>query len=246
VLHKILVISGVALATGLALAQQRPQVKVNVLNVCSPSAEEQKEIGAALAKIPAKPAFSPDFEVARGRSSLSDQSPLLQAGPAAQMAPGPILSDWVRIRHDLTDQSAFSTVQYSFSTDAKSMIETLVLHVHDPKELVQVSIEDNASAVTSAASMLATNTPVDRIKLERFGKSSIVLARCSGSEGGPVPDQSAYEPLFRQASDVMGRYRHLLGVRYSVPEELAKVAATTRARGAVRRRPVANTSSPKK
>ncbi|MFZ0137730.1 MAG: hypothetical protein WAK89_11765, partial [Candidatus Sulfotelmatobacter sp.] len=29
-----------------------PQVKVNMLNVCTPSAEEQKEIAAALARIP--------------------------------------------------------------------------------------------------------------------------------------------------------------------------------------------------
>ena len=35
-----------------AAASQQPQVKVNMLNVCTPSAEEQKEIAAALAKIP--------------------------------------------------------------------------------------------------------------------------------------------------------------------------------------------------
>jgi hypothetical protein len=29
-----------------------PQVKVNMLNVCTPSAEEQKEIASALARIP--------------------------------------------------------------------------------------------------------------------------------------------------------------------------------------------------
>ncbi len=215
-----------ALAGSGVFAQQTPPVKVNVLNVCAPSADEQKEIGAALAKIPAKPAFSPDFEVARGRSSLSDKAQLLQAGPGAQTSEQPITSAWVRIRRDLGDQSAFSTVQYSFSADTKSMIETLVLHARDPKDLVQVSMEDNASAVTSPASMLATNTPVDRIKLERFGKPSIVLARCAGSEGGPAVDQSAYEPLFREASSVMGRYRTVLGARSIVPEEFAKVVTS--------------------
>jgi hypothetical protein len=214
------------LGSAFAWTQQQPPVKVNVLNVCTPSAEEQKEIGAALAKIPSKPVFTPDFEVARGRSSLSDKSQLFQAGPSAQMSPEPITSAWVRIRHDLSDQSVFSTVQYSFSADTKSMIETLVWHVRDAKELVQVSIEDSASAVTSPAAMLATSTPVERIKLERFGKSSVVLARCSGSEGGPAFDQSAYEPLFREASSIMARYREVLGARRAIPDELAKVVTS--------------------
>ena len=222
---KIFVVALLALASSV-FAQQQPPVKVNVLNVCTPSADEQKEIGAALAKIPAKPAFSPDFEVARGRSSLSDKSQLLQAGTNAQMSDQPITSAWVRIRRDLADQSAFSTVQYSFSADSKSMIETLVLHVREPKDLVQVSVEDSASAVTSPASMLGTNTPIDRIKLERFGKPSVVLARCTGSEGGPAVDQSAYESLFREASSVMGRYRTVLDARHIVPEELAKIVTS--------------------
>ena len=41
----------------------RPQVKVNMLNVCSPSAEEQKEIASALARVPKQPLFGNDFEV---------------------------------------------------------------------------------------------------------------------------------------------------------------------------------------
>jgi hypothetical protein len=225
VFPKILAIAVFGLAPISVLAQQ-PPVKVNVLNVCTPSADEQKEIGAALAKIPSKPVFTPDFEVARGRSSLSDKSQLFQAGANTQMSPEPITSAWVRIRQDLSEQSAFSTVQYSFSADSKSMIETLVWHVRDPKELVQVSIEDTASAVTSPAAMLATSTPVDRIKLERFGKPSVVLARCTGSEGAPAPDQSAYEPLFREASSIMDRYRELLGARRTVPDELAKIVTS--------------------
>jgi hypothetical protein len=202
-----------------------PPVKVNVLNVCTPSADEQKEIAAALSRVPKQPLFSPDFEVARGRSSLSDKAQMLQAGEGAELSSEPITAAWVRIRREFSVQSVYSNVQYSFSADTKKMIETLVLHVHDPKDLVLLAIEDSASAVTSPASMLATNTPVDRIKLERFGKSSVVLARCKGAEGGPPPDQSAYEPLFRDASAVLGRYRELLRARRTVPEELAKVVA---------------------
>jgi hypothetical protein len=85
--------------------------------------------------------------------------------------------------------------------------------------------------------MLATSTPVDRIKLERFGKPSVVLARCLGSEAGPAPDQSAYEPLFREASSIMSRYRDLLSAGRTVPDELAKVV-TSGSRKTVPRKPI--------
>jgi hypothetical protein len=51
------------------------------------------------------------------------------------------------------------------------------------------------------------------------------LARCLGAEGGPVPDQSAYEPLFHTASEVLANYRGLLSVKKIVPEELANISA---------------------
>lgn len=207
-----------------------PPVKVNVLNVCSPSADEQKEIASALAKVPAQPQFVPDFEVARGRSSLTEKAALLQPITPGNNSPAPLTAAWVRIRREFAPSTTFSNVQYSFSADAKEMIETLTLHVRDPKDLVQLSIEDSAAAVASPASMLGTNTPVGRIRLERFGKTSVVLARCAGTQGSPPPDQSAYEPLFRDASSILDRYRGLLGVRRTVPEELAKVVTSGRAR----------------
>ena len=221
-----LCLAAVIAATTLLSAQQQPQVKVNVLNVCTPSADEQKEISSALSRVPKQPVFSEDFEVARGRSSLSDNPGFLQAGQSAQLSDEPSIANWVRVRRDLGVQATFSTVQYSFSNDGKNMIETLVLHVRDPKDLVQLSIEDSASAVTSPAVMLGTSTPASRIKLERFGKSSVVLARCSASEGGPPPDQSAYEPLFSSASAIMTNYRSLLNARRTVPDELARIAAS--------------------
>jgi hypothetical protein len=213
-----------ALAVPPVFAQQ-PPVKLNVLNVCSPSAEEQKEISSALARVPRQPAFSDDFEVARGRSSLSETPGFLQAGQSAQLSGDPVVSNWVRMRREFSSPSSFSTVQYSFIHAGKNMVETLVLHLRDPKDLSLISIEDSASAVTSAAAMLAAATPATRIKLERFGKSSVVLARCSGSDGGPAPDQSAYEPLFATASALMTGYRSLLNARRTVPEELAKLTS---------------------
>jgi len=219
-------------------ASQQPQVKVNMLNVCTPSAEEQKEIAAALAKIPKQPLFSSDFEVSRGRSTLTDMPAMLEAGQAGHVAGEPSVASYVRIRREFSVQAMFSSVQYSFSNDGVNMIETLVLHVRDPKDLIQVSLEDSASSVTSSQAMLSTNTPVMRMRLERFGKASVALVRCEGVAGGPAPDQSKYEPLFHSATEVMGDYRRLLGVKTTVPEELAKIRADGTAPTSKMRKPV--------
>ena len=201
----------------------QPQVKVNMLNVCTPSAEEQKEIAAALARVPKQPLFSDDFEISHGRSTLTEPPNFLQPGSGTKMSDEPSVASYVRIRREFSVQALFASVQYSFSNDGQNMIETLVLHVRDPKDLIQVSMEDSASAISSAEAMVAANTPASRIRLERFGKSSIALARCGASENGPAPDQSAYEPLFHSASQVLTDYRGLLGVKRTVPGELAQI-----------------------
>ena len=232
----------------LASAQQsaQPPVKLNMLNVCSPSPEEQQEIASALAKIPKQPLFSPDFEVDRGRSTL-DQSPdFLKAGASAQFSADSGTADWVRIRREFSVQALFSTVQYSFSRDPKNMVETLIFHVRDPKDLMQVAIEDNASAVTSPTTMLSTSTPASRIKLERFGKSSVVLARCPGTEGNPPPDQSAYEPLFQSATAIVSNYRDLLAAKSTVPAELARVKSLEATKAKPAAKPPAKKTAPEK
>ncbi|HEY1262284.1 MAG TPA: hypothetical protein VGF06_02105 [Terriglobales bacterium] len=212
---------------GLLLAQSsQPPVKVNVLNVCTPSAEEKQELAAALAKIPRQPLFGADFEVDRGRSTLDQTPDFLQAGQGAQVSSEPSVANWVRIRREFGVQAMFSTVQYSFSLDARNMSETLTFRAREAKDILQVTIEDAASAVTSPAVMLGASTPASRIRLERFGKSSVVLARCSGAEGGPAPDQSAYEPLFQSATGIVSHYRALLDARRTVPDELARVTAS--------------------
>lgn len=207
-----------------------PQVKVNVLNVCTPSAEEQKEISSALARVPKQPLFATDFEISRGRSTLSDMPNFLQPGQGTHVADEAPVASYVRIRREFSVQALFSSVQYSFSDDGQNMVETLVLHVRDPKDLIEVSLEDSASSVTTAVAMLTANTPASRVRLERFGKSSVALVRCSASENGPAPDQSAYEPLFRSASEVLADYRTLLDAKRTVPEELAKIAGKSKAK----------------
>jgi hypothetical protein len=221
-----------------AASPSQPQVKVNLLNVCTPSPEDQHQLASALSRIPKQPLFTQDFEVDRGRSILDQKPTFLQQGDTAQITAGTATATWVRVRREFSVQAMFSAVQYSFSQDAKSMDETLVFRVRDPKEFLEVAIEDNASSVTTPAAMLSTNTPARRIKLERFGKSSVVLARCQGAENGPVPDQSAYEPLFQSATAIVANYRDLLGARHTIPDELnrtnllggAKAAAKPKAK----------------
>ncbi|MGB9205443.1 MAG: hypothetical protein WCB94_15905 [Terriglobales bacterium] len=235
-LHKILILTAATALVSAAPAQQppvntqQPPVKVSVLNVCAPSADEQKELSAALAKIPGKPVFSADYEVSRGHSTLDASTPI----PGMPPLPAGAVSaaDYVRVRREFPGATLFSNVQYSFSVDATNMVETLVLRVRDPKDLMEVSIEDSASSVVSAAAMLSASTPVSRVRLERFGKSSVALARCSGAEGNPATVQSAYEPIFRAASSIMERYRDALGARKMVPEELAHLRAGSPAKAA--------------
>jgi hypothetical protein len=231
---KIFAIIAIAVAPYLSLAQEsappKPQVKVNVLNVCSPSAAEQQEISSALARIPKRPSFSQDFEVDRGRSVLDPNTNpitgMANATAAPANSPEQALAEFVRIRRDFPNGQTFSTAQYSFSRDKEQMVETLVFRLREAKDLLEISIESSASSVTTPATMLTAATPAGRIKLERFGKSSVVLARCSGSNGGPAPDQSAFESLFASASSILSDYRGLLDARTLIPAELARISGS--------------------
>lgn len=182
-------------------AKQAPPVRVNILNVCAPSPDEQKEMSAALARIPPQPAFGPDFEVTRGHTTLAD-------GPA---------SNWVRLRREYRKSVPLLAAQFVFSSDSRNNKESLVFYSREAKDVMQVSLEDEVAAGTPPASVLAANTPVDHVRVERFGKPSLVLARC------PNVDQSAHEPLFRAASQLMTAYRDGMNARQIVPVELARL-----------------------
>lgn len=179
-------ISGAQEAPPAAPAGQSPQVKYTYLNVCTPGEAEQKEMAAALEKVPLSLPFSGDFEVTRGRTSLADAMP----------------AKYVRVRRDVAGDNLFSNVQYSLSHDSEKMVETLVFKVKEPKDLLLVSIEDQMTAGTNVPGMaLAVNTPASRIKLERFGKASLVLTVCEQA------DQAEYRPLFDRASKLLAAYR---------------------------------------
>ncbi len=202
--------------TGAHEKPAQPQVRVNYLNVCNPSDAEKAEIAATLDKLPLKPKFAVDYEISRGRSTM-DESGLIAAGEGAKMSEGPpSVSRWVRVRKEFPDGFALSNVQYSFSVNEQKVVETLVFRSREQKDVIQVSLSDNVVAPPVPTQVVTASTPVDRIRLERFGKSSLVLARC------PTADQSAYEPLFQKASNILNLYRDLLGVRKIVPQELPR------------------------
>jgi hypothetical protein len=179
--------------------QNQPPMKVNVLNVCSPSSDEQAVLRDALAKAKAATPLAADFEIARGRATLKDAPP----------------SKYVRLRRDVGPQSPWETAQYSMSRDPQNTVETLVLRLRDPKEFHELSIEDRVSSdAASAATVLGSDTPASRIRVERLGKSSVALARC------PDANQSAYESLFAEASAIMAKYRKELGLRSEFREDV--------------------------
>lgn len=191
----------------------QPQVKVNYLNVCNPSDEEKAEIATALDRLPKKPAFAVDYEISRGRSTMDEGGVL--PGQNAKMSEGPAsVSRWVRVRKEFPNSAPLMNVQYSFSVNEDKATETLVFRSREPKDVIQVSLSDSVVTPPIASQVVTTQTPVDRIRLERFGKSSVVLARC------PTADQAAYDPLFQKATSILNLYRDVLGAKTIVPREL--------------------------
>src|SRR6478736_7634653 len=186
----------------------KPQVKVNYLNVCTPGKDEEAVIQGALAAVQPKPAFSADFELSRGRTSLKD-------APDAK---------YVRLRRDFAAESPLLTAQYSISTDTTNTVEILVLRPRDPKDFLQVAMEDRVSAnAAKPLSLLQVDTPTSRVRIERLNKSSAVLSRCE------EVDQSAYEAVFHQASEIMAQYRAALGLRTAFRSDIAWLNADAKA-----------------
>ena len=182
-----------------AKPDQGPPVKVNILNVCTPGAEEQQEMTSALARLPKAPSFISDYEIARGVSTLGEAS-----------------AKYVRLRREFKSDSPLQTIQYSLSSDAENTIETLVFRGRDVKDLLALSIEDKLSTSVSKASIvIQSDTPASRLRVERAGKTTVGLARCVGV------DQSKYEPIFAQASAALAGYRRLLKLRTILASDIA-------------------------
>jgi len=180
-------------------------------------------MASVLERISAAPKFAGDFEVARGRSTLGAADlKLKEAESPTPAAPGTSssgeagASEWVRIRKEFPEGSPYVNAQYSFSMNEGQVVETLTLRARDVKDVMQVSISA-ASSTENPAQVARMNTPAQRIRLERFGRSSVVLARC------PSSDQSRFEPLFSRAGALLAAYRASLGVATVVPAEIARL-----------------------
>jgi len=204
VLHFILLCSSAVSAQSSqdkpAKQEQGPPLKVNILNVCTPGTEEQQEMKSALARLPKAPAFVSDYEISRGVSTVEE-------GKTAK---------YVRLRREFKNDSPLQTIQYSLSSDAENTIETLVFRGRNVKDLLALSIEDKLStSVSKPSTVIQTDTPASRLRVERAGKTTLGLARCEGV------DQSLYEPIFAQASATLADYRRFLRLRTMLAGDIA-------------------------
>ncbi len=185
------VLAGVAWAQELPSAPSasgggQPKIQVNFLNTCRPAQGDLEAMGRALAQVKERPRFAADFEISRGVTTLTEAEARAAGAPEGSAAEP---SSWVRIRKEFPEKAVLTDAQYSLSVEGNSASEALALHLRDSREVLQILISDTVAG--SAAQVVSAATPPDRIRIERFGKASIVLARCGGV------DQSAYEPLFR-------------------------------------------------
>lgn len=190
----------------------QPRIQVNFLNPCRPPAADLEEMGRALARVKETPRFSSDFEISRGVTTLTEAE-ARAAGVPAGAANTP--SAWVRIQREFPEKAPLTDVQYSLSVDGGEASESLALHLRDTREVLQIWISDAVKG--TAAEAVKADTPPDRIRIERFGKPSIVLARC-----GSI-DQSSYEPLFQTAGEILQKYRTAMAVKTVAPAELARL-----------------------
>jgi hypothetical protein len=203
----LLLCGGFAAAQNPPSAEQPPQappVRVNILNVCSPAADARKELQSTLARLPKAPVFATDFEISRG----------IATGEEADR------SRYVRLRREFKPDSPLVTVQYSLSADARKTVETLVFRGRDVKDLLEVSIEDQLStSVSKPDAVVRADTPATRVRVERFGKTTVAAARCGNM------DQSQLESIFSQASSLLADYRRQLRLRSVLSSDLAWLAS---------------------
>ena len=190
-----------------ALGQEKPKVQLNVMNVCTPNVAEQAQLAVALEQITLQPSFGPDFEVARGRTT------------------GEGVSDWVRLRREFRRDPVLNNVQYLLTESGHRVQQKIVFHTKASLqgEALQVSLESETGEAAAAAQALSSPPPPARIRLERFGGPSLVLARC------PQAEQSVYEPLFRTAGERFAAYFAALDVKRLATAELESLHRTAAA-----------------
>ncbi len=212
--------SGGALG-GASAGGGQPKIQVNFLNTCNPPQGDLEAMGRALARVKERPRFASDFEISRGVTTLTEAEARAAGAPEGS---GAVPSSWVRIRKEFPEKAVLTDAQYSLSVEGNAASEALALHLRDSREVLQILISDTVAG--SAAQVVGAQTRPDRIRIERFGKASIVLARCGGV------DQSAYELLFAEAGGILEQYRAAMAVKTVVPAELAHLPKENSSKGA--------------
>ena len=210
-------------------SEAKPQIQVNFLNSCRPAEAEAEQMRQLLQLLRKRPAFSSDFEISRGVTTMSEADSHAAAAaiqraageqdapPAspATAGPGRVSSRWVRMQREFGEKAALINVQYSLTLEKGQAGEVLALHLRDTSLAMQLLISNSVTG--GAAEVLGHDTPPERIRMERFGKPSIMLARC------PQSDQTAYEPLFSAAFEILREYRRAMNIAAIVPSELSRL-----------------------
>jgi len=209
----LLAVASQAQETPLQAGVPQPKIQVNFLNSCRPTQAEAEEMGRALARVRERPSFAADFEISRGLTTLNEAE---ARAAGAKAGAGATPSTWVRIRREFPEKAVLTDAQYSLSVEGGVTSEALALHLRDSREALQILISDSVTG--SPSQVVKVDTPPDRIRIERFGKSSLVLARC-----GAV-DQSGYEALFASAREILEKYRVAMSVKTVVPAEFVHLA----------------------
>jgi len=208
-------LSAAATAQTAAPSKSDVPVRISYINVCSPEPSELAELRDTLLAAPSKPSFAVDMETSRGRSLVKES-----AQEGSQPTTGGVITDWVRLSRDFPEDSHYMDAQYSLGRAGGQFEETLVLHLRPAKSGVGAALQlilSDQFALSSPYARLAAPAPT-RLRLERFGKSSVVLARCKGG------DQSSYEPLFARANELMKAYRAALRTSQVAPAELRRLS----------------------
>ena len=140
---------------------------------------------------------APISEVSRGRSTLTDMPSFLPAGRGSATWLGRAIGGELCADPPTSFRCRlfFPACNIPFSNDGQNvMVETLVLHACAiTKDLIQVSIEDSASAVTSSHAMLA----FERLLLVECGLNGSASPQWHWlaawlTEGAPAPEPKRF------------------------------------------------------
>jgi len=118
----------------------------------------------------------------------------------------------------------FSSVPHWFSNDGVNMVETLELHVRDPKDLIQVSMEDSRVGGDQLRDHAGRSYSRPPHPVGAFWQVVGGIGTVAG-ERGRTASRSKWIPAKRRTN-----FRRFRGVKATVPEEPARVAGESEPR----------------